>query len=149
MSVALNCEIKSQPQPFPKQTSKVVTVTIDENGDLLMLKSDAADVFLESAEVVTKRASHVEPTGYVTRAVFHLLRSLVKDDSVLAAWSRTWRCTWRVNTAPVGGPILRWKHTDNWRSEVFPEHIAAWQNRKEAIDNEVAFLSTWFLEHGV
>jgi hypothetical protein len=136
-------------KPFPKTAQKVMTVTIDENGDLLMLKSDSADVFLEGAEVVTKRASHVEPTGFWTRIAFHILRSCVKDDSAVAAWTRTWRCTWRVNTAPVGGPILKWKHTSNWRSHVFPEHQAAWQDRQEAIDNEVEFLNTYFLERGI
>jgi hypothetical protein len=144
---------------FPKTPQKVMTVTIDENGDLLMLKSDAADVFLEGAEVVTKRASHVEPYDFWLRILFHILRSCVKDDSALAAWTRTWRCYWRVNTAPVGGPILTW--ADIWRAngtvKSLPmvkrlsqyNEIAAWHDRQKAIDNEVMFLNTYFLERGI
>ena len=132
-------------KPFAKTEQKVLTVTIDENGDLIYLKTSEHDIFAEMGEVVTRRASHVEPRTFWTRVAFHILRTMVNDKSRVAAWTRTWSCDWRVNTAPVGGPILRWKHTGNWRASVFPETVASWQNRQEAIDAEIKFLNDWFL----
>lgn len=51
------------------------------------------------------RLSHVEPCNWFLRKLFHLLRGSVKDESGLAEWTRSWRCLWRVNFAPSGGPI--------------------------------------------
>lgn len=134
---------------FAKQEQKVLTVTIDDQGDLLYLKTSEHDIFAEMGEVVTRRASHVEPETFWLRVAFHILRTVVSDKSRIAEWTRSWTCMWRVNTAPVGGPILRWKHTDNWRAKVWPEGIAAWQNRQEAIDAEIKFLNQFFLERGI
>ena len=134
---------------FPKTEQKVLTVTIDEDGNLVYLKTSEHDIFAEMGEVVTKRASHVEPDTFWLRVAFHILRAVVSDKSRIAEWTRCWTCMWRVNTAPVGGPILRWKHTDNWRAKVWPEGIAAWQNRQEAIDAEIKFLNQFFLERGI
>lgn len=92
--------------------AKTITLTIDENGDQVFLKSDGAEMFRALGITVTQRASHVEPDVRVLRVLFHLIRSLVTDDSSLAAWTRTWRCVWRINTAPLGGPILGTRFTD-------------------------------------
>lgn len=129
---------------FAPTPHKVLTVTIDENGDLVYLKTDSCDVLLELGETVTKRASHVEPNNFWLRRLFHALR-LAGDKNRIADWTRNWNCLWRVNTAPVGGPILRWKDTQNWRNVVFPNNVALWHNRQEAIDAEILFLNNFFL----
>ena len=77
---------------------------------------------------VVRRASHVEPVSFVLRLIFHAVRSLVSDDSRVAAWSRLWPCLWRVDMAPVGGGIL-------------PVHFS---NRLAAIDAEVEALNNHF-----
>jgi hypothetical protein len=136
--------------PFPKTQRDVITLTIDEDGDLLFLQTDSADIFMELGKTVTKRASHVEPAAFWARVAFHILRTLVRDDSSVAAWTRTWDCAWRINTKPVGGPILTWK-------DVAPSACAAWMDdqiftthyRQEAIDAEIIFLNKFFAERTI
>lgn len=143
-------------KPLPH---KIITVTIDENGDQVFLKIDAADCFLECGETVTRRASHVEPMDPLQRLVFSLLRTLFADESAVAAWTRTWRCMWRINTKPVGGPVLTWgdlwtangtfatlpwvKEMSQWGS------IACFSRRQAAIDNEILFLNHFFAERKI
>jgi hypothetical protein len=132
-------------KPFPKSPQKVVTVVIDEHGNLEYLKTDSCDVLLELGEVITRRASHVEPATFWTRVWFHIIRTLVSDKSRVAAWTRNWKCLWRVNTAPVGGPILRHIHVDPNSKQWAWDVIAVWENRQDAIDAEITFLNKWFL----
>ena len=113
--------------------NKIITITIDENGDQIFLKTDATDCFLECGEVVTHRASHVFPVAFWKRQAFRLLRALVPDHSRLAAWSRMWRGPWLVDTAPTAGVVLQGR----------------WMNRQDAIDAEIAFLNQYFLERGI
>jgi hypothetical protein len=136
-------------KPYPKTQQKVLTVTIDENGDLLYLKSDLADVLLECGEVVQRRASHVEPASRDLRILFHTLRFIFGEQGRIADWTRKWVCLWRVNTAPVGGPILRMKDVRTPCPQAMRENIAVWLNRQEAIDAEIAFLNRYFLERGI
>ena len=124
---------------FPKTERKVVTMTIEESGNAVFLATDSADIFLEMGTVVTRRASHVEPATFWARQAFRVLRTLFSDTSAIAAWTRTWHCFWRVNTKPVGGPILRNQYGN----------IAAWWLRQDAIDAEVKFLNSWFAERGI
>ena len=139
----MNTELK----PFLPTEHRTVTATIDENGDVLFLASDANDVFLDLGNIVTRRASHVEPADFPTRVWFHILRRFVSDKSAIAAWTRNWRCLWRVNTQPVGGPILRVKHVyPKYTGAEGREDIAVWRNRQAAIDAEVIFLDKFFLE---
>jgi hypothetical protein len=112
------------------------------------LATDSADIFLECGETITRRASHVEPATFWSRVAFHILRRFVTDKSRIAAWTRTWKCEWQINTSPVGGPLLRWKDTENWRAGVWPEKIARYAVRQDAIDAEIAFLNGWFAERG-
>lgn len=142
---------------FQKTAVKIATMTIDENGDVLFLATDSNDIFLELGTVVTKRASHVEPATFWARRAFHLLRSVVSDKSRSAEWTRLWTCRWRVNTKPVGGPILTWRDVYT-REQVASmarigsipvllglRDIATWQDRQDAIDAEVKFLNEFFL----
>jgi len=135
-------------KPFAKTEQKVMSVTIDEEGNLVYLKTSEHDIFAELGEVVTKRASHVEPVNIWLRVAFRFLR-VFGDKTRVAEWTRGWKCLWLVDTRPVGGPILQWKHTSNWRASVFSETVASWQNRQEAIDAEITFLNSWFLERGI
>jgi hypothetical protein len=135
---------------YPKTERKVVTVTIDESGDMVYLKTPESDIFMELGERITTRASHVEPYEFLPRLLFTAIRYFVYDDSKLAAWTRGWKCFWRVNTRPVGGPILTWcdvhhsgacGNRNNWDCGV-----AWWFTRESAIRAEVKFLNRFFLE---
>ena len=132
---------------FPKTAHKILTVTIDEEGNLIYLKTDAADVLLELGETVTKRASHVEPGPKYERWLFHTLRFLFGDKGRVSDWTRTWQTLWRVNTAPVGGPILTWKHVRPIAEGVpgLRDRTYYWSDRQAAIDAEIKFLNEWFL----
>lgn len=116
---------------FQKTPEKIVTVTIEDDGSLLFLKTDSADIFLELGDVVTRRASHVEPLHLGYRVVFHILR-MFGDDTKIAQWTRDWPVVWRVNLAPIGGEVL---------PEVFLD-------RKKAIDYEVKHVNRWLAERG-
>jgi hypothetical protein len=150
MSVAWNCEINGETvKPFKPLPSKIVTITIEEDGSQTFLKTDSADIFLECGEVITRRASHVEPANWALRFIFSLLRTLSADTSVVAAWTRTWPCLWRVNTKPVGGPILRLRHLDPTIAWPVAENVAMWPNRYDAIDAEIKFLNHFFAERKI
>jgi hypothetical protein len=53
------------------------------------------------------RVSHIEPVNPALRQLFHLIRKRVKDDSLLASWTRRWPCKWqaRIFDGPVLGPF--------------------------------------------
>ncbi len=78
----------------------------------------------EPATVTRRRASHVVPVPRIERALFVALRSIVRDDSRAAAWTRRWSCDWMVDLALSGGPVLTGfkKRTDAIAAEV------AWLN---------------------
>lgn len=126
-------------KPFAKTAQKIATVTIDENGDILFLATDSNDIFLEDTQTITKRASHVEPAPRYERWLFHFLRAIFGDKGRVSDWTRQWNTLWRIDTSPVGGPILRDADGD----------IRYWFNRQAAIDAEIAFLNDWFLERGI
>jgi len=113
--------------------SHVVTITIEENGDQTFLNTKGSDIFLEIGQTKTQRASHVEPDALLPRLAFHLLRGLFGDKGRVAEWTRNWQILWRVNTKPVGGPILERRF---W-------------NRQFAIEHEVEFLDQFFFERTI
>ena len=131
---------------FPKTEQKVLTVTIDEDGNLTYLKTSEHDIFAEMGEVVTKRASHVEPATFWLRVAFRFLR-VFGDKTRVAEWTRRWTCEWLVDTRPVGGPILEWHHVYSFRPG--DHRIATWLDRQLAIDAEIKFLNQFFLERGI
>ena len=116
-------------KPFPKTERRVVTVTIDESGDMVFLNSPEHDVFLELGETITRRASHITPRAFWSKLAFNALRMLVSDNSKIAAWTRTWSGPWQIDMRAVGGPVVN----------------GEWTTRQAAIDYEVAFLNDWFL----
>lgn len=103
---------------------QTVTVTIDEEGSLQYLVSDAAKCLLDQ-DTVVRRASHVEPDSPLLRCVFHGLRYIFGEDGTIGDLTRRMPCAWRVNTAPLGGPVL---------DEV-------WYNRQDAIDAEIEYIN--------
>ena len=134
---------------FPKTEQKVLMVTIDEDGNLVYLKTSEHDIFAEMGEVVTRRASHVEPGPRYERWLFHTLRFFFGDKGRVSDWTRSWYTLWRVNTAPVGGPILRWKHVISPCPVCMAENIYYENDRQRAIDTEIIFLNKFFLERGI
>ncbi len=131
---------------FAKEDPRILTVTIDENGDMIYLKTPLSDVLLELGTVVTKRASHVEPATFWLRQWFHIVRACVRDNSRVAQWTRGWKCLWRINTKPVGGPILTHGHVTGFQCKEWVwDIIALYPNRQDAIDAEIIFLNKFFL----
>jgi hypothetical protein len=105
------------------------TLIIDlATGDCKMVLTKAAKT-LHLTDSPSRRASHIIPRNFVLRLIFYITRFLVRDDSRLAQWTRTWGCAWLIDTRPVGGPILD----------------GVWYNRLAAIDAEVEFLNRWFI----
>lgn len=96
-------------------------INIGTDGKIEMIAGHGIDLSSEGVSV-KRRASHVEPVSIPLRLAFHLIRWSVADDSRLAAWTRGWRCLWRV--AIVNGPIL-------------PE---AWRDRTAAIAAEIEWI---------
>jgi hypothetical protein len=130
---------------------KIVTITIEDDGNLTFLATESSDVFLELGRVVTRRASHVEPAPRYDRWLFRVLRTLFPDDSRVAQWTRTWNTLWRVDTRPVGGPILTWAHVRPEIAAAAPQLAGRtyyWFDRQAAIDAEVLFLNQFFAERG-
>lgn len=141
------------PVPQTDGPSKFVTMTIEDDGSATFLKTDAADIFLECGEVITRRASHVEPAPRYERWAFHLLRTLFGETGRVADWTRGWKTLWRINTKPVGGPILTWGHvyptgTFSLNSQA-ASRIYIFSDRQRAIDAEVAFLIPFFAERKI
>ena len=136
---------------WPKAEKRIITVTIDESGDLTFLNVPENDIFMELGETITRRASHIMPQAFWPRLAFTAIRYFVHDDSRIAAWTRGWACLWRVDTSPVGGWVLTWgdvwDELDAWQ-HIFNawEGTAVWSVREDAIRAEVKFLNKFFLE---
>lgn len=138
-------------KPFLPTDKNIITCIVDENGDVIYLATDANDAFLNDGTEVTKRASHVEPSDLVHRIAFRFLR-LFGDKTRIAEWTRNWSVLWRVDTRPVGGPILKYwdiPHQDWQRGWLLDGNIVLFPRRQDAIDAEIKFLNNWFLERGI
>ena len=105
-----------------------IVFSIDEQGDVKFLVSDATRPFLDETSKV-QRASHVEPWNIPLRWAFYAIRKVCGEYGKMAEFTRKWPCYWRVNLSPVGGPIV-------------PVEFA---NRDSAIEFEVDWLNHYFL----
>lgn len=105
-----------------------IVISITEDGDTRCLVSPDTQVFL-SEESVIRRASNVEPVSYTLRAAFYVLRAAFGEYGKVSEYTRHWHCTWRVNLAPIGGPVL----------------AGTWRKRSDAIDAEIAWLQRNFI----
>lgn len=101
---------------------KIITCFIDDEG-VTFLMDESIKLFEGEGEV--RRASHVEPDSFVFRIAFHALRHVFGDKGRMSEFTRSWPCLWRVDTSPVGGPILPTRY----------------RNRQEAIEAEIEFLN--------
>jgi len=108
-----------------------IIITIDQStGDMLFLETSGAQAFKALGRLRTRRASYVLPADFWARQAFKLIRWFIRYDSAGAAWCRTWRGPWLVDTTPTAGVVL----------------TGRWMNRQDAIDAEIEFLNRWFLE---
>lgn len=82
--------------------SNEITVDVMPNGDLRYIAKPETERLSSIGETSKRRISRVEPTNFFKRIAFLFLRRVVRDDSRLAKWSRTWRCTWRVRMLDSG-----------------------------------------------
>lgn len=101
-------------------------ITVDDEGRLLFIQDSRLDFLSDLGSVQTARASHVEPDAVVLRTLFHFLRRYAGEEGKLAEWTRNWKCIWRVNMGPSGGPILGARYVE----------------RSIALDAEVAWLES-------
>lgn len=107
---------------------QTVEITITEEGAIRFLVNETTAP-LVSADAVTRRASHVEPDGYIARAVFHSLRRLFGEKGAVSEFTRRWPVLWRVNLAPIGGPVMPGR----------------WRDRSAAIAFEIEHLNAHFI----
>jgi hypothetical protein len=81
-------------------------IAFDKDGNPQFVVDPVFDGLAELGTVSKRRASHVTPVNPVLRVIFRLVRWLVKDESQVAGWTRTWGCLWQADLAPSGGPVL-------------------------------------------
>lgn len=105
-----------------------LTVSIDDDGNVTFLVSEMSRFLVDDSSSI-KRASHVEPVNGFLRILFYMLRAMFGDYGITANLTRRMPCLWRVNLAPVNGPVL----SDTYR------------DRQQAISAEIVWLETNFL----
>ncbi len=104
-----------------------VVISIDKEGTATYLVNEhTKDLFPEATR--PRRASHVEPVSLSLRVLFRALRRAFKDESRVAAWTRSWPCYWYVDMSPVGGPKR-----------------GPFSNRAQAIEFEIQMLNRFWL----
>lgn len=104
--------------------SRKITVYVSSDAVRCLDDGTASDVFASQAGQ-RLRLSHVEPVSAVLRVLFHVLRR-AGDETFLAAWTRRWPCRWRVNFAPLNGPVF-----------FHDEASQPFRNRQEAVAFEL------------
>jgi hypothetical protein len=105
------------------------TVSIDDTtGEYQFLLSNLSACLLDETSNV-RRASHVEPVNRLARLCFYLARRTFGDTGRVANLTRRYPGLWRVNLAPIDGPVLP----------------GVYSIRSEAIQAEVSYLEENFL----
>jgi hypothetical protein len=84
---------------------------IDAAGTTRLMVGEAGNPLLAAlGPARVRRASHVEPVGWLRRLAFRLVRALERDRpgpaGRLARWTRTWRGPWQADLTVSGGPVL-------------------------------------------
>jgi hypothetical protein len=59
----------------------------------------------KATQINRTRVSHIVPVSLPLRMVFWAIRSVVSDESWLAAFTRKWWCNWQVDLRRSGGKI--------------------------------------------
>ena len=88
-----------------------VILELDERGDLVFVDDPETKAVQELATCRRQRLSRIEPSNWMLRIIFYLIRWTVSDNSHLANFTRGWNCGWRANMALSNGPIL-WGEDD-------------------------------------
>jgi len=97
-------------------------IVIRSDGSIAFVHDDKIhDLLKPLGSMEKKRASHVEPINMILRDLFHLIRSIVSDKSIIANWTRRWPCMWQARI--IDGPVL-----------------GPYRDRLEAIADEVNWL---------
>ena len=120
-------QIGIETAPIP--TRSVVTMTIDEVGDIKMLDAPGSEICLGMGDSVTRRASHVYPVNFVKRGAFKALRFVFGDEGRVAEWTRGWHGWWMVDTTPTAGVVLPLRYNSH----------------ALAVKAEIEFLNDYFL----
>lgn len=107
---------------------RTLEVTISPEGKTTFLYDESLAELVPKTAVI-KRASHVEPVSIPLRLAFHALRAAFGEYGWVATFTRSWRCLWRVNMAPVGHGVL---------PQLF-------HNRAAAIAAEIEYLNENFI----
>ena len=85
------------------------TIQIQTDGTISYLDSAELRFIEESASVslVSKRrASQVHPTNGRLRFAFYALRLLFGENGRVGDWTRVWQCSWTIDLALSGGPVI-------------------------------------------
>ncbi len=91
-----------------------VSISIDGrlktfDGDFDLNKITKAQIVSSSA----KRVSYILPENLFLRILFRTIRSLVKDESKAAEWTRKWKCTWYVHILPTNEKFYGFKNRED------------------------------------
>lgn len=108
------------------------TLRFDPDGGARCVASRVPIALVAIGHVTTHRASRVEPVSPVLRAAFRALRRAFGDAGRVASWTRRWRCAWRVDLRPSGGPVL----------------AETWRDRSAAIAAELNWLHARVIRRG-
>jgi len=106
----------------------IIKVTIDEDTAEVKYLISAESPLLILPDSSVQRASNIIPANMFLRTIWYALR-MFGDDTVLARFTRSWRCKWLIDFSPIGQGILN----------------VQWESRESAIAFEVDYLERTFL----
>lgn len=101
-------------------------ILIDTNGVIRYLAKPETEGMDFDGPSTTRRASNIEPCSRLLRLAFYAVRRIGSRRG--EAWTRNWRCDWRVNLSLSGGPTF-----------------GRYRNRLDAIEAE----EQWLLENNM
>lgn len=69
---------------------------------------DAGEIDLRKLGTVVshRRFSHIWPRHAGLRAVFRVVRAIVREGGKIEGWTRTWKCVWQVRLASDPGTVM-------------------------------------------
>ena len=89
-----------------KPTRKVTLLINAANGTVSGLDTPEFRKIVKSGVVTNRtRVSHIVPVSFTLRMIFMVIRSVVSDESRIAALTRKWKCKWQVDLRRSGGGI--------------------------------------------
>ena len=67
-----------------------------KNGEVCGYADEVSFKGLDVQGYSKKRVSRIVPTNGFLMIAFYVIRGLCSDESKVAAWTRVWRCQWKV-----------------------------------------------------